>query len=133
MNVVDTSGWLEYFTDGPNADLFAPAIEDTAHLVVPVICVYEVFKKVMQTQGQAIAEFRISDLLKGSVVELTASLAMEAALLSDGLKLPMADSLIMATAHAYQATLWTQDEHFAGLAGVKYVQKNASQRGEING
>jgi hypothetical protein len=82
MNVVDTSGWLEYFAEGGNADFFAPAIEDTEHLLVPVVCIYETFKKILQTQGQAMAEFRVADLVKGEVIELTSSLAMSAALLS---------------------------------------------------
>jgi predicted nucleic acid-binding protein len=123
MNVVDTSGWLEYFGEGGNADFFAPAVEDSTHLLVPVICIYEVFKKVLQTQGQAMAEVRIADLVKGEVLDLTPSLAMSAAMLSAELKLPMADSIILATARAHDATLWTQDEHFKGLEGVKYVEK----------
>lgn len=123
MNVVDTSGWLEYFAEGENAAFFAPAIEDTEHLIVPVVCVYEVFKKVLQFQGQAAAEFRVADLAKGEVLDLTMPVAMRAAMLSAGLKLPMADSLILATAREYDAVLWTQDEHFAGLPGVKYIEK----------
>ncbi len=123
MNVVDSSAWLEYFADGPNAHHFSPAIEDTDRLIVPVICIYEVFKKVLQAQGQAAAEFRTADLMKGSVVELTAPLAMEAALLSVELKLPMVDSIILATARLHKATLWTQDEHFAGMENVSYVPK----------
>ncbi len=123
MNVVDTSGWLEYFMEGENASFFAPAIEDTEHLIVPVICIYEVFKKVLQRQGQAAAEVQVADLVKANVVDLDASLAMSAALLSAELKLPMADSLILAVAREHQATLWTQDEHFKGLPGVQYVEK----------
>jgi predicted nucleic acid-binding protein len=123
MNVVDTSGWLEYFADGENAAFFAPAIEDTAQLVVPVICIYEVFKKVLQNQGQAMAEIHTADLVKGKVVELNTSLAMSAAMLSAELKLPMADSMILAITREQNATLWTQDEHFKGLPGVQYVQK----------
>lgn len=125
MNVVDTSGWLEYFTDGENAAFFAPAIEDTAQLVVPVICIYEVFKKVLQNQGQAMAEIHTADLVKGKVVELNTSLAMSAAMLSAELKLPMADSMILAITREQNATLWTQDEHFRGLPGVQYVQKSS--------
>jgi toxin FitB len=123
MNVVDTSGWLEYFAEGENAAFFAPAIEDTAQLVVPVICIYEVFKKVLQNQGQAMAEIHTADLVKGKVVELNTSLAMSAAMLSAELKLPMADSMILAITREQNATLWTQDEHFKGLPGVQYVQK----------
>ena len=124
MNVVDTSGWLEYFEDGENAAIFAPAIEEREQLVVPVICIYEVFKKVYQSQGQAMAETRVADLVKGSVVELTASLSMSAALISAELKLPMADSIILATAREFQAILWTQDEHFKDLPDVMYVPKH---------
>ena len=123
MNVVDTSGWLEYFTEGENADFFAPAIVDTEHLIVPVICVYEVFKKVLQDQGLGMAEFRVADLVKGTIVDLTASLAMSAAKLSAELKLPMADSIILAIAREYSAILWTQDEHFKNIEGVQYIEK----------
>jgi predicted nucleic acid-binding protein len=126
MNVVDTSGWLEYFAAGENAYFFAPAIEDTEHLLVPVICIYEVFKKVLQAHGQALAEFRIADLVKGEVIELTASLAMSAAVLSAELKLPMADSIILATARTHEAIVWTQDEHFKDLEGVRYIEKKYS-------
>ena len=125
MNVVDTSGWLEYFAESDNASFFAPAIEDTEHLIVPVICVYEVFKKVLQSQGQAMAEVHVADLVKGQVVDLDSSLAMSAAMLSAELKLPMADSIILAVAREHNATLWTQDEHFKGLPGVKYVEKSS--------
>ena len=123
MNVVDSSGWLEYFAEGQNADFFAPALEDTEHLLVPVICVYEVFKRVLHQQGLGAAEIRVADLYKGKLVELTASLAISAAVLSDELKLPMADSLLLATARAHNATLWTQDEHFKDIAGVQYIAK----------
>lgn len=123
MNVVDSSGWLEYFADGPNADFFAPAIEATEQLLVPVICVYEVFKRILQQRGLGEAEIRIADLYKGAVIELTPSLAISAAVLSDSHKLPMADSIILAMAQAHDATLWTQDEHFQGIAGVQYIAK----------
>jgi predicted nucleic acid-binding protein len=123
MNVVDSSGWLEYFAEGGNADFFAPAVEDIENLLVPVICVYEVFKKVLQNQGQAFAELRAADLLKGTAIDLTPPIAMSAAILSAELKLPMADSIILAVAREHHAILWTQDEHFEGLDGVKYIAK----------
>lgn len=123
MNVVDSSGWLEYFSDGRHADFFAPPIEDTENLLVPVVCIYEVFKKLLQTQDQAAAETRIADLFKGQVIDLTPDLAMSAALLSLENKMPMADSLILATARKFRATLWTQDEHFRGLDDVRYSEK----------
>ncbi|HRQ31860.1 MAG TPA: type II toxin-antitoxin system VapC family toxin [Anaerolineales bacterium] len=123
MNVVDSSGWLEYFTGGENAKFFVPAIEDTNNLIVPVICVYEVFKRIMVNQGVDMAEVRIADLHKGKIVDLTASLALSAAVISAELKLPMADSMILATARASNAILWTQDEHFQNLDDVKYIVK----------
>lgn len=109
MNIVDSSGWLEYFIDGQNADFFSPAIEDTDNLLVSVINIYEVFKRILTSQGVEIAEMRIADLLKGRVIDLTASISLSAASISAELKIPMADSLILATAYAYDAVLWSQD------------------------
>ncbi len=123
MNVVDSSGWLEYFAEGENAEFFAPAIEDTKNLLIPVICIYEVFKRVYQQKDLGEAEFRVADLYRGTVIDLTASLALSAALLSANLKLPMADSIILAIARAHNATLWTQDAHFKDIEGVRYVEK----------
>lgn len=123
MNVVDSSGWLEYFEGSRNADFFAPAIEDTEHLLVPVICVYEVFKRVLQQRGVTAARANVSDMHEGQIIDLDTSLAMSAATLSDELKLAMADSIILATAREHQAILWTQDEHFKGLDGVRYIDK----------
>ncbi|SRR6266487_1336226 len=123
MNVVDSSGWLEYFANGENADFFAPAIEDTKRLIVPVICIYEVFKRILQQSGLSQAQAHISDMHEGEIIDLDVSLAMSAAKLSDELKLPMADSLILAVAHVHDATLWTQDEHFKKLENVKFIAK----------
>lgn len=123
MNLVDSSGWLEYIAGGPNEAFFAPVIEDTGHLIVPVICLYEVYKRMMQQGGQSEATKRIGALLQGIVVPVDTSLALETARLSVETKLPMADSLIWATAQAYGATLWTQDQHFKDLPGVQYIDK----------
>ncbi|MEP0804014.1 MAG: type II toxin-antitoxin system VapC family toxin [Chloroflexota bacterium] len=123
MNIVDSSGWLEYFADGSNADFFAPAIEDTKNLLVPVICIYEVFKKILQQNGIAEAQVRVSDMKQGKVIEIDESLALSAAKLSADLRLPMADSFILAAARTHDAVLWTQDEHFKDRDGVKYVEK----------
>jgi toxin FitB len=122
MNVVDSSGWLEYFANGRNADFFAPAIEKTEQLLIPVICVYEVFNRILQQQGLGAAETRIADLYKGKLIDLTAPIALSAAILSDRLKLPMADSFILAITRAHDAMLWTQDEHFKDIEGVKYIE-----------
>jgi len=123
MNVVDSSGWLEYFADASNADFFAPAIEDTKNLLVPVICIYEVFKRILQQNGINEAQQHISDMKLGTVIDLDESLALSAAKLSVDLKLPMADSLILACVRANNAVFWTQDEHFKELDGVKYIEK----------
>ena len=123
MNLVDSSAWLEYFADGPNAAFFAAAVEDTEKLVVPTICLLEVFKRVLQQRGESDALSVVTQMQQGRVVELDASLALGAARLSFDLKLPLADSVILATARAHKATLWTQDADFEGLAGVKYRAK----------
>ena len=123
MNVVDSSGWLEYFADGPNADFFAPAIQDTDQLIVPTISIYEVFKRVLQQRGEGEALQAVSVIAQGQVVELDTTLALNAAKLSADRKLPMADSIMLATAQAHNATLWTQDADFENVAGVKYIEK----------
>ena len=123
MNIVDSSGWLEYFADGPNADFFAPAIEDIETQLVPTISIYEVFKRVLQQRGEGDALQAIAIMAQARVVELDTTLALEAAKISAEEKLPMADSIMLATARAYDATLWTQDADFEGVAGVEYVEK----------
>ena len=122
MNLVDTSGWIEYFFGESNASYFTPPIEKTDYLVVPVICLYEVFKKVNIVADEARALQAVAQMKQGSVVDITEDVALSAALISMKHKLPMADSLIYATARAHGATLWTQDDHFSDLPGVKYKQ-----------
>jgi predicted nucleic acid-binding protein len=121
VNVVDSSGWLEYFADGPNADFFAPAVETVDELVVPTVSLYEVFGRVLQQRGEGDALQAIALMQQGSVVELTSPIALDAARTSAELGLPMADSIILATARAHEATLWTQDSHFEGIEGVRYI------------
>jgi len=123
MNVVDSSGWLEYFADGPNADFFAPPIENNADLIVPSISLYEVFKRVLQQRSEGDALQAVATMMQGQVVDLNDRLALEAAKISVEKKLPMADSVILATARAHQATVWTQDSDFEGLESVKYIAK----------
>lgn len=118
-NVVDSSGWLEYFADSDRADFFAPAIEDTEHLLVPMISIYEVFKKVLRERGENDALQVASLMQAGRVIDLDGELALEAARHA----LPLADSLIYATSLRHGATLWTQDEHFKDLPQVRYYPK----------
>jgi predicted nucleic acid-binding protein len=122
MNVVDTSGWLAYFFGSTSADAFSPAIEATDKLIVPTICLYEVFKKVNLVAGEAKALQAVAQMKQGRVVTVTEAVALQAAQISIRYKIPMADSLILATAWLEQATLVTQDEHFKGLAGVEYIK-----------
>ena len=120
MNVVDTSGWIEFLFEGNNAGVFAPLIEDVNNLLVPVICLYEVFKKVNAVADEPKALQAVSQMKQGRVIEVTEAIALRASLISLKHRLPMADSLILSTAWSEQATLWTQDEHFVGLPGVEY-------------
>lgn len=117
--VVDSSGWLEYFTDSNRASLFAPAIEDTANLFVPVISIYEVFKKVLRERGENDALQIASMMQVGQVIELDCALALAAARHS----LPLVDSIIYAAAMRHEATVWTQDWHFKDLPNVCYFPK----------
>jgi predicted nucleic acid-binding protein len=122
MNVVDSSGWLEYLSDGANADFFAPAIRDVENLVTPTICIYEVFKRVLIQMGEEKALETVGAISFGHIIELTHDIALEAARLSAELQLAMADSIILATARLYHATLWTKDAHFAGMEDVKFIR-----------
>ena len=123
MNVVDSSGWLEYFADGPNADFFSAAVESVAELIVPSISIYEVFKRVLQQRDESHALQAIAVMQQGTVVALDTATALGAAKLSVESKLPMADSVMLATARAHDATLWTQDADFKGTDGVEYIEK----------
>ena len=122
MNVVDSSGWLEYFSDGVNASFFAPAIVEPADLIVPTVSLYEVFKRVLQQRDESQALRAVAAMQQGMVVELTTPIALSAAKVSTELRLPMADAVMLATARTYGATLWTQDAHFEGVEGAKYIQ-----------
>ena len=126
MNVVDSSGWLEYVAGGPNAGFFARAIETTRELVVPTLSVYEVFKRILQQRGEGEALQVVAVMQQGRVVELSSALALHAARVSVDLQLPMADSIMLATARTFDATLWTQDADFKDVAGVKFVARAKS-------
>ncbi len=123
MNVVDSSGWLEYFGEGSNGEFFAPATKASDQLVVPTISMYEVYKRIILQRDEEEALSAIAWMTTGLVTDLTQEIALAAADLSTEHKLPMANSIIFATARAYNATLWTQDEHFKGLPDVRYVEK----------
>ena len=123
LHLVDSSGWLEYLAEGPNAGRFAEPLSDPARLVVPTISVYEVFRVVLRARGEDDALRAAVLMRRGREVPLSSALALEAARLAHELRLAMADALILATARATEATLWTQDVDFEGLAGVRYFAK----------
>ena len=123
MNIVDSSGWLAYFADEPNAKHFISPLKDTDSLVVPTITLYEVFKVVLRESSENDALQATAAMLKGTVVDLTVPLAIAASKLSLENGLPMADSIILTTSKAYNAILWTQDSDFRNMAGVKYFPK----------
>ena len=123
MNVVDSSAWLEYFAGGRNAAFFSAAIEDPARLVVPAIVVFEVFKSLLRQRGEETALQAVAVLHQGSIVDLDAPLALAAARLSVDNRLPLADSVVLATARARGAIVWSQDADFEGLPDVRYRAK----------
>jgi predicted nucleic acid-binding protein len=125
VNVIDSSAWLEYFADSANAAHFAAAVEDVPALVVPVICIYEVFKAVARQRDEVAAFRAVAFMRQGEVVEVSEGIALSAARISLAHRLPMADSLVLATARSRGAVLWTQDADFDGLPDVRYVPKAA--------
>ena len=130
MNIVDSSGWLEYFSGGPNAEYFSSPLNNPSLLIVPVITIYEVFKVVLREADENEALQAIAAMQKGQVKDLTISIAMNAAKINLQHNLPMADSLILATANFYKCTLWTQDSDFENLPKVNFIpKKNVGQPG----
>jgi len=123
VNVVDSSGWLEYFVNGPGADHFAPAIEDLDALLVPEICMLEVARVVFRERGEHAALQALALMEQGQVVGLDFSLMLQAAFLGQVHKLPLADSVVLATGRQRDAIVWTQDTDFEGLEGVKFFPK----------
>ena len=125
LNLVDSSGWIEYFADGPNADLFVEPLSDASRLVVPTVSVYEVFRVVLRQRGEDDALRAAALMGRGREVPLTSALALEAARLAHERSLAMADGIILATARLTGATLWTQDVDFDGMQHVRYFPRVA--------
>jgi predicted nucleic acid-binding protein len=123
MNLVDSCGWLEYLADGPNAVFFAPAIENTDDLIVPTLCILEVFKRVLQQKGEDAALQAAALMQQGQVIDLDSAIAVTAPKVSHEIKLPLADAVIVATARILNAVIWTQDSDLKGVEGVKFVNK----------
>ena len=120
MNVVDSSAWLEYFAGTQKAEHYAKIIENPEQLIVPTLSIYEVFKKILQQRSEHEALQAAAAMQQGKVVDLDVRIAIEAARVSSEKQLPLADSVILATAKQYLAVLWTQDAYFKGMEGVEY-------------
>jgi toxin FitB len=123
MNIVDSSGWLAYFADEPNAKHFLVPLNDSTSLVVPTVTIYEVFKVILRESSENAALHAVIAMQKGAVVDLNASLAIVASKLSLKYNLPMADSIILATAQQFDAIIWTQNSDFKHISNVKYFPK----------
>lgn len=123
MNVIDSSAWLEYFADGPNAAVFAKPIQATRSLLVPTLSLFEVFKRVSQQCDEDEALRAVAVMEQGQIVDLDRGTALEAARLAIEHRIAMADSIMLAHALRHRATLWTQDADFNGLPNCKYFSK----------
>jgi len=123
MNLVDSCGWLEYLADGPNAAFFAPAIENTEDLLVPTICILEVFKRVLQQRGEDAALQAAALMQQGQVIDLDSGTAVTAAKIGHEIKLPLADAVIVATARIHHAVILTQDSDLKDVEGVRFTTK----------
>lgn len=122
MNIVDSCGWLEYFADGPNAFFFSRPLQKAADLIVPSITLYEVFRVVLRQRNESDALQSVALMQQGSVIDLTSNISIMAAKLGMEHHLPMADSIILATANIHGATIWTQDSDFRDIQGVQYIE-----------
>ena len=123
MNLVDSSGWLEYLADSKNADSFSTPLKDIENLIVPTICIYEVFKVALREKGENEALQSVALMKQGNVIDLSFNISIQAAKFSLDNKIPMADSIIYITGHIYNATIWTLDDDFENLPGVKYFPR----------
>ena len=128
MNIVDSSAWLSYLAGDDNAEVFAGPIENTKELLVPSITLTEVFKCITRQREEGAALRVIAHMEQGRVISLDSALAIDAAVYGARHQLPLADSIIYATARKYNAELWTQDMDFEGLAGVSYFASSPASR-----
>lgn len=126
MNLVDSSGWLEYFTGGENADRFADIIENTEMLIVSTINIYEVYKKVISQKDEDAALEAAAIMQQAKVIEVTSSIAIQAAKFSYIFKMPLANSIIYITARENNAVIWTQDAHFKDMDGIQYFEQSVN-------
>ncbi len=123
MIVIDTSGWLEYFTGGPNSNIFSTAIKNNPKIIIPTIILYDLWKKISREKGEDKVIEVVAQLKRFDIISLDESLSISVAKISNEFKIPMADSIIYGTAKKYNATLWAQDPDFKDFENVKYIEK----------
>ena len=123
MNLVDSSGWIEYLQDTPRADLFATAIEDRNHLLVPAIALFEVHRVLSRSLPADLVNRCLDVMRLGRVLDLTDARAVAASHIAAQHKLAMADAAMYAIALEFGASFWTQDVDYQGLPGVRYQAK----------
>ena len=123
MNLVDSSGWIEYLQDTPRADLFASAIEDRNHLLVPTIALFEVHRVLSRSLPTDLVNRCLDVMRLGRVLDLTDGRAVAASRIAAQHKLAMADAAMYSMALEFGASFWTQDVDYQGLHGVRYQAK----------
>ena len=125
MILIDSYGWIEYFANGPLAESYASFIEraNAENTVTPTIVIYEVYKRIKSVKGEQKALEAYAQMSRTKIVELTSSISLDAADISIALNLGMADSIILATAKAYNAEAVTSDEHLKGIERVRFINK----------
>lgn len=121
MVVVDSSGWIEFFTDGPKANAFARYLKELEQVVTPTVVVYEVYKKIKRERGEVLAKLCLAQIQKTQLVPIDEELAVLAADIGLEFSLPMADSFVLATARAYGAQLITGDSDFREVPGAQVL------------
>ena len=119
--IVDSCGWIEFLTRGPNATLFGQQLQPPAAVIVPTVVLYEVTRYARRVGGDAAADRILAHMQQAEVADFTTSIAIDAARVSLSTRLAMTDSIILTTARHHHATLWTQDAHFEGFPGVHYI------------
>lgn len=123
MNLVDSSGWIEFFQAGPNGPVFKPVVEDRHHLLVPTIALFEVHKVLSRSLPEDLVARCLDVMRLGRVLDLTASRAIAASQVATQHRLTLADAAMYSMAREFGATFWTQDIDYQGLAGVQYCAK----------
>lgn len=124
MNVVDSSGWIEYLQDTPRADLFAAPIEDRNHLLVPTISLFEVHRVLSRSLNADLVNRCLDVMRLGRVLDFTDARAVAAAQIAARHKLAMADAAMYAMACEFGATFWTQDVDYQGMPEVRFFAKS---------